>query len=325
MFTTEIGTNIEKASNLLQEGNVVAVPTETVYGLAANALNPAAVAKIFEAKNRPYFNPLIIHLASVNEIEKYAYIDEISMQLANEFMPGPLTLLLNKKNIVPDMVTAGSNKVAIRIPDHPLLIELLHKVNFPLAAPSANAFGYVSPVTSQHVLQGLQGKIPYILDGGKCNVGLESTIVEVNENGETILHRTGGLAIETIEIFLGKPLIRPLQQHNLSPQTSGQLKSHYATTTPLIQGNVTELIQQNSDKKVGIISFKNQYQQVAKQHQFVLSKNGSLTEAAQNLFDVMRHLDTLDYDIILAENFPDEGLGKAINDRLKRAQYTQKD
>jgi L-threonylcarbamoyladenylate synthase len=236
-------------------------------------------------------------------------------------MPGPFTLLLRKKDIVPDLVTAGSNKVAIRIPNHPLTHQLLSQLNYPLAAPSANPFGYVSPVSATHVLQGLQGKIPYILDGGHCTVGVESTIVAV-ENGAVILHRAGGLAIEDIEQVIEKKLVIAAQQSK--PQTSGQLKSHYATTTDLLQGNIEELITLNQGKKIAILSFQKEYKNIDKQHQFILSPNGNLNEAAQNLFGTMRELDTMNYDIILAEVFPTKGLGLAINDRLKRAQVTEK-
>jgi L-threonylcarbamoyladenylate synthase len=321
MFTTATGTDINKAIALLDANEVVAIPTETVYGLAGNALNNAAIVKIFEAKNRPFFNPLILHLATIEQIEQYAILDDISKKLAHHFMPGPFTLLLNKKDNVPDLVTAGSNKVAIRIPNHPLTHQLLSQLNYPLAAPSANPFGYVSPVSATHVLQGLQGKIPYILDGGHCTVGVESTIVAV-ENGAVILHRAGGLAIEDIEQVIEKKLVIAAQQSK--PQTSGQLKSHYATTTDLLQGNIEELIALNQGKKIAILSFQKEYKNIDKQHQFILSPNGNLNEAAQNLFGTMRELDTMNYDIILAEVFPTKGLGLAINDRLKRAQVTEK-
>ena len=322
MFTTQIGTDIDKAIALLNANEVVAIPTETVYGLAGNALSNEAVIKIFEAKNRPFFNPLILHLADVEQIEQYAFMDEISLQLAKHFMPGPFTLLLNKKDIVSDLVTAGSAKVAIRIPNHLLTHQLLSQLNFPLAAPSANPFGYVSPVSAIHVQQGLQGIINYILDGGNCKVGLESTIVEV-ENGEVILHRAGGLAIEEIENVIGKKTIA--SSSHSKPQTSGQLKSHYATTTDLLQGNIEELIQHYQGKKMAILSFQKQYIEIELQHQFILSPNENLNEAAQNLFATMRKLDAMNYDIILAEVFPQKGLGIAINDRLKRAQVTEKD
>lgn len=320
-FNTIIGDDINTAIDLLHANEVVAIPTETVYGLAGNALNTQAVVKIFEAKNRPHFNPLIVHTAWVEQISNYALLDEISYKLATKFMPGPFTLLLSKKNIIPNLVTAGSNKVAVRIPNHKVALALLRQIKFPLAAPSANAFGYVSPVTAQHVLQGLGGKIPYILNGGKCSVGLESTIVEV-DNGNVLLHRAGGLAIEEIESVAGKKIM--VAQPHEKPVTAGQLKSHYATVTPLLQGNIDELMQQHFHKKIAIISFATTYKIVAPQQQFILSPIEDIAEAAQNLFEVMRQVDAMGFDIILAEKFPNKGLGIAINDRLYRAQVTQK-
>ncbi|MBS4042469.1 MAG: threonylcarbamoyl-AMP synthase [Chitinophagaceae bacterium] len=321
MLKTIIDTDIRKAIDLLNANEVVAIPTETVYGLAANALSEEAVVKIFEAKQRPFFNPLIVHVSSIDEIDLYAEMDEISRKLASCFMPGPLTLLLPKKELVPGIVTAGSTKVAIRVPQHHIAKSLLQQLDFPIAAPSANPFGYVSPVTAKHVYDGLNGKIHYILDGGNSNVGVESTIIEV-ENEQVILHRVGGLAIEEIENVIGIKLIRKKTEKN--PTTSGQLKSHYATTTDLIQGNIQELLQQHSSKKIAIISFKKQYPNIADQDQYILSKEGSLQIAAQNLFHVMRILDEKDYNLILTEIFPNEGLGVAINDRLYRAQSSQK-
>jgi L-threonylcarbamoyladenylate synthase len=323
LYNTLIGTDIDTAIHFLKQNELVAIPTETVYGLAANALDATAVAKIFEAKNRPFFNPLIIHTNSVASIYKYAEIDELSLQLANHFMPGPFTLLLPKKDSIPDIVTAGSNKVAVRIPNHPITQNILNQISFPLAAPSANVFGYVSPVTAKHVWQGLQNKIPYIVDGGHCNVGLESTIIEV-QNKEVIVHRVGGLSIEEIEKFTHQKTIKASIDNANTPHTSGQLKSHYATTTPLIQGNVINLHKDYTNKNVAILSLYNEYDFIEKQNQFQLSKNGNLNEAAQNLFTIMRQLDELNFDIILAEYFPNEGLGIAINDRLKKAQFTEK-
>lgn len=321
MYNTKIGNDIDEAIALLNANELVAIPTETVYGLAGNALQTGVVAKIFEAKSRPFFNPLILHLATIKQINEYAFLDEISLQLANKFMPGPFTLLLPKKDNVPDIVTAGSTKVAVRIPNHQLTHQLLSQLNFPLAAPSANPFGYVSPVSATHVLQGLQGKIPYILDGGNCQIGIESTILEI-ENNEVILHRSGGLSVEDIEAVIGKKI--NVAKPNSTPQTSGQLKSHYATTTPLLQGNVDKLLLEFKGKKIAVISFKQSYLSIDAQHQFILSSQGNLNEAAQNLFATMRILDTMNYDLILAEIFPAIGLGLAINDRLKKAQVTEK-
>lgn len=317
---TQITTNISEAIALLNQNEVVALPTETVYGLAGNALNTAAVAKIFEAKQRPHFNPLIVHVASINQIENYAYVDELSWQLANTFMPGPLTLLLPKKSNIPSLVTAGSSKVAIRIPAHKVMQQVLQQLCFPLAAPSANTFKYVSPVTAQHVYKTLQGKIPLIVDGGISKVGLESTIVEV-QNNEVLLHRVGGLPIETIEKFIGQKVIKP---ENQKIETAGQLKSHYATHTPLYVGKIEERIAEFAPKKIAIISLDEYFTGVEKKHHFLLSQDGSLTQAAQNLFNTLQLIDEKGYDVILATEFANQGLGIAINDRLSRAQVINK-
>lgn len=319
-MVTKITTNIAEAIALLNNEDVVALPTETVYGLAGNALSTRAVAKIFEAKQRPHFNPLIVHVASILQIEKYAFLDALSARLVNQFMPGPLTLLLPKKNVIPSLVTAGSSKVAIRIPSHPLMQQVLQQLSFPLAAPSANTFKYVSPVTAQHVVKTLQHKIPLIVDGGVSNVGLESTIIEV-EKEDIILHRVGGLAIETVEDFIGKKLIKSSSK---KIQTAGQLTSHYATNTALYVGNIEERIKEFSQQKIAIISLNTYYIGVEKKHHYLLSKEDNLTQAAQHLFSTLQLIDELNYDIILAEEFPNQGLGIAINDRLNRAQAINK-
>lgn len=314
---TIIGQDIEAAATYLRREELVAIPTETVYGLAGNALSETAVIRIYEAKNRPRFNPLILHVPDIDSIEKYAVMDPVSKQLAEAFMPGPFTLLLPKKEIVPEMVTAGSDKVAIRIPDHALTGTLLSIVGFPLAAPSANPFGYVSPTTAEHVLQGLNGKIPYILDGGPCQVGVESSIAEVNGN-EVILHRAGGVTAEMIKHVTGLPVVT--NAHANTPSTPGQLKSHYATHIPLYKGNMHELMEQFKYKKMAVISFTKFYPVAAGSSLFVLSPAGDIHEAARQLFATMRKIDTMDIDVILAEDFPDQGIGRAINDRLSRAQ-----
>jgi L-threonylcarbamoyladenylate synthase len=321
MITT-IGIDISKAAALLKQGELVAVPTETVYGLAANALDENAVLKIYHAKNRPRFNPLILHVASFEKLKQYA--DEIPadcIKLAEKFSPGPITFLLKKKDSVPDLVTAGSKKVAIRIPNHPMLTELLKQIDFPLAAPSANPSGYVSPVTAQHVLEGLNGKIPYILDGGECKVGLESTIVGF-EDDQTIIYRLGGISKEAIEEVLGK-IVGLLLSHS-APDTPGQLKSHYATSTPLYFGNAEELISRFSDKKFVLITLSKRFSNVEPSRQFRLSSAGNPDQAARRLFKTLRKADAMKADLIIAEEMPAEGLGAAINDRLQRAQHVNK-
>jgi L-threonylcarbamoyladenylate synthase len=318
---SQIGENLLKAATLLESDELVGIPTETVYGLAANALSDAAVIKIFEAKNRPTFNPLIVHVVDVNAINKYAELDPVSLKLAKAFMPGPFTLLLPKKQIISDLITAGSSKVAIRVPDQMMTTKLLMLLTFPLAAPSANPSGYVSPTTAEHVLEGLKEKVSYILDGGHCEIGLESTIAEVLDN-KIVLHRTGAVTAEQMEKLTGLKIV--FNEHSNNPASAGQMKSHYATKTPLYRGDISKMIKQFEDKNIAIISFNKVYEGLKTGHQYVLSPSGDLNEAAKLLFEVMRSIDEFNFDIILTEHFPDKGLGRAINDRLGRAQEINK-
>lgn len=312
-----IGNDIQQAKLLLQKGAVVGIPTETVYGLAANALDEIAVAQIFAVKNRPSFDPLILHTSSLESMEEFVTeIPEEARRLAATFMPGPLTLLLPRKAIVPDIVTSGLPRVAIRIPNHPLTLELLRNLNFPLAAPSANPFGYISPTTAQHVEDQLGHKIPYILDGGPCHVGMESTILGFEEGVPTIF-RKGGLAIEAIEKIIGPVQVKEHSSSN--PSSPGMLKSHYAPGCPVFIGNLPELIEHHKGKRMGVITFKDHYAEIEKNLLIVLSEKGDFTEAARHLFSGMRQLDRQKPEIILAELLPEKELGRAINDRLRRA------
>jgi len=312
---TSIGKDVKLAASLLQAGELVAIPTETVYGLAGNALNNEAVLRIYDVKQRPFFNPLIIHLPDFSAVTRYVTgLPADAVILAKQFSPGPLSFLLPKSALVPDLVTAGSDRVVVRIPSHPMALELLSMLDFPLAAPSANIFGYVSPVSAEHVMEGLGGKISYILDGGPCAVGLESTIVGF-EDGEIIIHRLGGVTVEDIRRTTGKdPRLNLLHKR---PETPGQLRSHYAPSTRLVVGDVNDLLMENRDKNIAVISFRKNYKGVARN--FVLSPSGNMHEAASNLFSVLREIDNLDVNLILAEKFPEEGIGRAINDRLSRA------
>lgn len=312
----EISNNIQKAQDCLNCGQLVAIPTETVYGLAANALDVKAVAQIFDVKNRPTFDPLIVHIAYPSDVEKYATsFPTPARDLAMKFWPGPLTLLLPKRSNIPDLVTSGLNTVGLRCPNHPLTLGLLRALDFPLAAPSANPFGYISPTTAQHVEDQLGNKIPFILDGGPCSVGLESTIVGF-ERGETIVHRLGGLSVEAIESVVGKVELR--KHTNSNPHAPGQLDSHYAPKKKLIIGNIEALMRKHYGERVGVLAFKTMY---AAEYSYVLSKSGSPTEAAQNVFSMLRELDQAPVDLIIAEFLPEQGLGRAINDRLKRASF----
>jgi len=318
--TSFIGHNIDIAATLLKKGEAVAIPTETVYGLAANALNTSAVAKIFQIKQRPTFDPLIIHLSSFEKVYDYVLeVPEIFEELAKKFMPGPLTLLLRKKDIIPDLVTAGSPYVAVRIPSHNVTKSLLDMVDFPLAAPSANPFGYISPTTAQHVADQLGNRVYYILDGGSCDVGLESTIIGMNENGDIEVLRKGGLSIESIQEVVGNIIIRDISSSN--PEAPGMLTSHYSPKVPLILTDLGQLNKVSDINRTGIISFRNFLPTIPTKHQIVLSPSGNFMDAARNLFKGMRYLDGCDLDIIYAELAPEEDLGIAINDRLRRAAH----
>jgi L-threonylcarbamoyladenylate synthase len=310
-----IGSDITQVKALLEGGKVVAIPTETVYGLAGNALDVTAVAQIFSVKKRPTFDPLIVHTHSFESLKLFVReIPEQARALAEAFWPGPLTLLLPKKDIIPDLVTSGLDRVAVRVPNHPLTLQLLKSIDFPLAAPSANPFGYISPTTAQHVADQLGNDIEYILDGGAAEVGVESTIVGW-ENGIATIMRVGGLSIEAIEKVIGTVQAQAVSSSN--PAAPGMLKSHYAPTIPMREGNIEALIQEYPSKKIAVLSFQKAYPAVYKN--YILSESGNVTEAAQRLFAAMRELDNSDADIILTEFVPAVGLGKAINDRLKRA------
>jgi len=312
-----IGHDINKAAEWLTSGNIVAIPTETVYGLAANAFSQHAVIKIFEAKDRPFFDPLIVHISKNDDPLKYVKeIPDIAKALMNRFWPGPLTLILPKKDIIPDIVTSGQETVGLRMPNHQLTQQLLSILSFPLAAPSANPFGYISPTSAHHVFDQLENKIPYILDGGESTVGLESTIIGFEDN-EPVVYRLGGISLEEIEAITGKINLKLNQSSN--PTAPGQLKSHYSPKKQILVSNLHELIANNEDKKIAIISYKTKYTGDNIVNNWVLSENGNLAEAGVNLFKVLREADQSNADIILGEFFPEEGLGRAINDRLKRA------
>ncbi|MCU0435121.1 MAG: L-threonylcarbamoyladenylate synthase [Bacteroidia bacterium] len=313
-FHTQIGTSLDEAAHWLKQGETVGIPTETVYGLAANALDADAAVKIFQIKNRPGFNPLIVHVHSAAEFEKYAQHVPVQIKkLAEVFSPGPLTFVLPRRTNIPDIITAGGDTVGLRVPAHPLTQALLQKLPFPLAAPSANPFGYISPVTAQHVADQLYGKVPYILDGGPSEVGVESTVVTVR-NDKVVVLRLGGITLEQLREVAGEVELDINESSN--PQSPGQLKSHYAPRIPLKWGipatqppleKVAVLCLQQPPAWSNIVSVE------------TLSATGNLAEAARNLFAAMRRLDETDAQCIFAERMPETGLGKAINDRLKRA------
>jgi L-threonylcarbamoyladenylate synthase len=311
--------NIDNAATLLQQGKVVAIPTETVYGLAANAFDDSAVAQIFAIKNRPLFNPLIVHIKSIEYLEQVATnIPPFAYQLANQFWPGPLTLVLEKKSTISDLVTSGKNSVGVRIPSHPTALALLEMLDFPLAAPSANPFGYISPTTSEHVRKQLGNKIPFILEGGSCEKGVESTIVGFEEN-KPVLYRVGAISIEEIEKCIGKLELK--NTSFASPEAPGMLNKHYSPTTKfIVSDNISQSIKENRDANVGFLLFSNEFDFLPSEKFIELSKNKDLSEAARNLYAALHQLDVMNFDLIFAEKLPQQGLGITLNDRLYRAQ-----
>ncbi|HEX5001023.1 MAG TPA: L-threonylcarbamoyladenylate synthase [Bacteroidia bacterium] len=316
MTATTTGKNILEAAALLREGKVVAIPTETVYGLAANALNPDAVLEVFRVKERPSFDPLIVHIGDEEQLpDLVESLPDQARMLMDRFWPGPLTLVFRKKNSIPDVVTAGLDTVGVRMPSHPLTLELLRSLPFPLAAPSANPFGYISPTTAKHVADQLGGKIPYILDGGDCEVGVESTIVGF-ENNKCVIYRYGGISADSISELVGDLVIKTSAR--LIAPAPGMLESHYA---PSKQFRFHLPSQDEMKQSVsGIIYFKKPEQYIRGNEIYeVLSPEGNLDEAARNLFAALRRMDASDATCIFAEPVPDEGLGKAVNDRLRRA------
>lgn len=313
----EVGTDLTKAKQLLEQDQLVAIPTETVYGLAGNALSPAAITKIFTTKNRPHFDPLIVHVPDIESCARYAEeVPPLAQKLAKKFWPGALTLLLKKKDIIPDLVTSGLDTVGLRCPNHVLTQSLLRSLPFPLAAPSANPFGYVSPTTAAHVNEQLGDKLHYILDGGPCSIGIESTIVGF-EGAETVIYRLGGISAEAIEAVTGP--VRITLHSSSNPTAPGQLKSHYAPQKKLILGKIEDHLKDYRAEEVAVIAFQKSQPDIPISQQIILSPTGSLEEAAQHLFAALRALDKQNISVILAEPVPDIGLGRAINDRLRRA------
>lgn len=308
--------NIHFAAKLIQQGEAVAFPTETVYGLGANALNPKAVVKIFEIKKRPKFNPLIIHIANKESITEFAkHIDERAIELINKFWPGPLTLVLQKKKIIPDLVTAGNDTVAIRMPNNKIALKLIEFSDCPIAAPSANSFGLLSPTDALHVEKQIGERVKLILDGGKSSVGVESTIISFATKTPVVL-RYGGLAIDKIEKVIGK--ISTDISNKAKPNSPGQLRYHYAPKIPIAFLN-QENLKNFADKKIGALFFeKNNYDYKFELQKF-LSKRGNLDEAAVNFFKMLHELESENIDVILAEKVPLHGIGFAIMDRLQRA------
>jgi len=308
---------IHRAAAIIRGGGIVAFPTETVYGLGADAFNPLAVARIFEIKNRPYFDPLIIHIADLSDLSKLVIdLPHHAERLVKKFWPGPLTIVLLKKDEVPDIVTAGLPTVAVRMPKHLIALDLIKEAGRPISAPSANPFGYVSPTTAEHVRDQLGDQVDLILDGGPCEVGLESTIVSFIEEKPRLL-RPGGLPLEEIESIIKKVETNPIEEKR--PSAPGLLPKHYAPRTPIVVEGWERNFDRYQNRRVGLLVFRDTNIPLPFQHVEVLSPQGDLREAAANLFAAIRRLDALNLDLILAEPVPEAGLGRAIMDRLRRA------
>jgi len=315
-----ITSDISQAAELLKRDELVAIPTETVYGLATNALSSKAVTQIFEVKDRPSFDPLIVHTHDIHAISDLILpLTEIEYELLRTYSPGPLTILLHKTAAIPDIVTAGLPKVGIRIPSHPIARRLLQSLDFPLAAPSANPFGYISPTSPSHVVDQLGDKISLILDGDISRVGVESTVLEVEEATIRVL-RQGAITLEMLQTHGYEVVVDSHSSSN--PMSPGMLKSHYAPRTPITVSTVPELMQGSSYTNIAALRFSEYSEHIPRSQQRVLSHESNLSEAAHNLFAALRELDQLGSDIISAEHVPDVGIGRAINDKLKRAAAT---
>jgi L-threonylcarbamoyladenylate synthase len=321
-----ISTDLLKAVELLNNEELVAIPTETVYGLAGNIFSEKAVKAIFETKERPFFNPLIVHIPNIDYLETIVEaIPEKAKLLAEAFWPGPITLVLKKKSVIPDLITGGKDTVAVRIPNHPLTLDLLSKLDFPLAAPSANPFNRISPTKAEHVESYFKDKIQMVLDGGPCKSGIESTIIGF-KNGEPIIYRLGSTSIEAIETVVGKIEIknssakRSQSQKEVAPEAPGMLERHYAPKTKtILTTNIAEAVETHKGLKIGLLTYNDILNDDAIHFKIVLSEGKNLEEAASKLYDALHQLDQQQLDIIIAEQLPDYGLGKSINDRLTRA------
>ena len=307
----------ELAAEILRSGGLVVFPTETVYGLGADSNNPLAVARIFEAKGRPRFDPLIVHISSPDEARRHGrFPEEPSRRLMARFWPGPLTLVVAKDESVPEIVTAGLDTVALRIPAHPAALALIRSTGRAIAAPSANLFGSVSPTEANHVVNQLGNKVDLILDGGKCSVGLESTILSLTGPTPTIL-RAGGISREDLEEVLGS--VELCTQSSDTPRAPGQLTRHYATRTPLkILKNARDAETNGPGARVGLVSLAPPSHPERYEAVEVLSPSGDLREAASNLFAALHRLDSLSLDLLVAHPVKETGLGAAIMDRLRR-------
>lgn len=326
--------HVQEAAKLIRRGKVVAFPTETVYGLGANALDAKAVNQIFEAKDRPGDNPLIVHINHINQwYELVDTIPEKAKLLAEAFWPGPLTIILKKSLMVPEEVTAGLDTLGVRMPSHPIALELISQSGVPIAAPSANRSGRPSPTTAKHVLEDMNGRIPMILDGGVCNVGLESTILSLTDDIPMVL-RPGGVTVEMLREVIGQVevhnnVMNPLQEEQ-KPLSPGMKYTHYAPKAPviLIRGDFPRLIEfmnqeagrlEGEGKRVGILATNQTLMECNHGIKLSLGNREKPSEQAYNLFARLREFNHLDVDAILAEGIDEKDEGLAVMNRMARS------
>ena len=320
--------DIEEAAAILREGGLVGIPTETVYGLGANGLNPEAVAHIFEAKGRPQDNPLILHIPSADHLERYCKeIPLTAYQLAQAYWPGPLTMILKRKDIVPDVVTAGLDTVGMRCPSHPVCHAILEAADVPVAAPSGNTSGRPSPTTAAHMWEDMDGKIDAIVDGGPCSVGVESTIIDLTETPARLL-RPGGITLEQLEAVLGEvavdPAVTRLMGAGEKPKAPGMKYRHYAPKAPVtvVTGDPkksAEYIAQHAAPGDGIICFDEFAPQFSSHYVEQLGPAGDKGEQARHIFDALRYFDHTPVKSIWAQCPDATGIGLAISNRLNKA------
>lgn len=317
--------SIEEIVEALKAGDLVALPTETVYGLAANALNPHAAQKIFQVKGRPFIDPLIVHTLDVDSALQLTYFSELAFKLADKFWPGPLTLVLPKHPVVPNIVTAGLPSVAIRSPKHPIFREILSASKLPLAAPSANPFGYLSPTEAHHVKKTLGSKIKYIVDGGPCSIGLESTILNLLDPDYPEILRPGPISAEDLQFVFGfKPPYISTSAQEGAQVSPGLLKSHYSPKTYLhtfIANTIPDFSALEGKSAIIFVKRPQNLNENKNLNLFWLSEDGDLNEVSKNLFSLLERLDSQLFNSIFIELCEKKGIGIAINDRLQRAAH----
>ena len=310
------GKNIDYASRILEDDGIVVIPTETVYGLGGNAININSVSKIYSLKKRPKNDPLICHTDSLDKILKYVKkIPENAYKLAEMFWPGPMTIIFEKKNIIPNITTSNLNTVAFRIPKKKITLELFKRLNFPVAAPSANIFGYISPTSIDHVHKNFSNGVDYILDGGDCKLGIESTIIGLNKN-KILVYRLGSLILNDLK------KVSNIELFDNQENYPGSFKSHYSPRKKLYIGDIKSLCKSHQDKKIGILCFDKKYDYVDKKKQIVLSDKSCLNEASRNLYSSLYKLDNMkNVEIIVSSLLPNDFIGRTINDRLKKSAH----